>query len=91
MADMFEDALASIGAAIADVREKVVEEGWFGRVVTDGQSATDSGAGEPAVAAPVAAAEESPQITCLFDQQLDTIISAPPDPDLQPHGQVVDR
>jgi hypothetical protein len=39
MANVFDDALASIGAAITDVREKVVEEGWFGRTVTDGQSA----------------------------------------------------
>jgi hypothetical protein len=88
MADLFEEALSSIGAAIADVREKVVEEGWFGRAVTDGGSA----APESSQAAPsVPPTEETPQITCLFDQQLDTIISAPPDPDLQPHGQVVDR
>ena len=32
---IFEEALASLGAAIADVREKVVEEGYFGRVVTN--------------------------------------------------------
>jgi hypothetical protein len=44
MANIFEEALASIGVAISDVREKVVEEGWFGRAVTDGQSA---GGGEP--------------------------------------------
>ena len=42
MANMFEEALASIGVAISDVREKVVEEGWFGRAVTDGQSAPES-------------------------------------------------
>ena len=36
MANFFEEALASIGAAVTDIREKVVEEGYFGRVVTDG-------------------------------------------------------
>ena len=90
MADIFEDALASIGAAISDVREKVVEEGWFGRAVTNGQSAgAPEAAPDAAPAAP--ASEETPQIPCLFDQQLDTIISAPIDPDIQPHGQAVDR
>ena len=34
MANVFEDALSSIGAAITDVREKVVEEGYFSRVVS---------------------------------------------------------
>lgn len=90
MADIFEEALAGIGAAITDIREKVVEEAYFGRVVTDGQGGPpESFAPESGVAPP--APEESPQIACLFDQQLDTIISAPADPDLQPHGQVVDR
>jgi hypothetical protein len=48
---IFEEALASIGAAIADVREKVVEEGYFGRVVTNGSEtspeSTENNAGSP--------------------------------------------
>ena len=87
MADVFSDILSSIGAAVGDVREKVAEEAWWGRVVTDGQTA----APESSAAPMVAVTEESPQIACLFDQQLDTIISAPIDPDIQPHGQAVDR
>jgi hypothetical protein len=90
MADIFEEALSSIGAAISDIREKVVEEGWFGRAVTDGQSAaTPEATPDATPAAPVQ--EETPQITCMFDQMLDTVISAPCDPDLAPHGQVHDR
>lgn len=87
MADIFEEALSSIGAAISDVREKVVEEGWFGRAVTDGQSPQESAAAPGGVPA----AEEKAEIPCLFDQELDTVIKAPADPDLQPHGQVLDR
>jgi len=55
MPDMFKDALASIGAAISDVREKVVEERWFGRSLSDGQPR----AHEPESAAPVAPTKES--------------------------------
>ena len=32
---MFEQLQKGIGDAISDIREKVVEEGYFGRVVTD--------------------------------------------------------
>lgn len=32
---LFAAILAGIGEAISDVRHKVVEEGWFGRQVTD--------------------------------------------------------
>jgi hypothetical protein len=60
MANMFEEALASIGLAISDVREKVVEEGWFGRAVTDGQSAPES--------AP------APEASSAFDQALAEIL-----------------
>jgi hypothetical protein len=31
----FDELLKGIGAGIADIREKVVEEPWFGRVVTE--------------------------------------------------------
>jgi hypothetical protein len=45
MANLFEEALSSIGAAIGDVREKVVEEGYFGRSLSDTQQATPAGGG----------------------------------------------
>ncbi len=40
MANFFEEALSSLGAAVADVREKVVEEAYFGRSLSDGGSPT---------------------------------------------------
>jgi hypothetical protein len=45
MANVFEEALASIGAGIADVREKVVEEGYFGRSLSDTQQAAPASEG----------------------------------------------
>lgn len=32
---VFEQLAKSLGDAVVDVREKVVEEGWFGRVVNE--------------------------------------------------------
>jgi hypothetical protein len=63
MANFFEEALSSLGAAVADVREKVVEEAYFGRSLSDG--------GAPAVEAP----EQQPGFgslttTNIFDQSL---------------------
>ena len=34
MASLFDQFVQSVASAINDVREKVVEEGWFGRVVS---------------------------------------------------------
>jgi hypothetical protein len=48
MANVFEEAMSSIGAAIADVREKVVEEGYFGRVVTGGEGSPGQAEAAPA-------------------------------------------
>ena len=86
MADMFEDALASIGAAIGDVREKVVEEGWFGQSLSNGPSSADT-----VTTVTTDAEVETPQISSPFDEAIDKMISSGCDPDLQPHGQVVDR
>ena len=33
--NLFEQFIAEFGNAVTDVREKVVEEPWFGRTVTD--------------------------------------------------------
>ena len=88
MADFFEEALASIGGAISDVREKVVEEGWFGRSVSDGQAAPEApDSGVSLVTAP----EETAEPATPFDERLNAIINERCDPDFQPHGQVVDR
>jgi hypothetical protein len=32
---VFDKLLRSVGDAVADIREKVVEEGWYGRVVNE--------------------------------------------------------
>lgn len=34
MAGLFDALFSGIGDAIADIRQRVVEEGWFGRIVT---------------------------------------------------------
>ena len=44
---LFASILSGIGDAISDVRHKVVEEGWFGRQVTDAHPA-----GMPEITAP---------------------------------------
>jgi hypothetical protein len=94
--NVFNEALASIGAAIQDVREKLVEQAFFGQVATHG--------GAPSPAPEDNTAPEEPtfggarHITfgpCqpgeAFEGVLETVIAAPPDPDIQPHGQVIDR
>ena len=44
--------LSSFGEAIADVRNKVVEEGWFGRQVTDHDSSGFSEISAPEIGPP---------------------------------------
>ncbi len=59
MAQGFWDELfANIGDAVADIRQKVVEEGWFGRAITDD---TQTGVGSfyrPVTQEPLASFEE---------------------------------
>ena len=86
MPDMFEDALFSIGAAIGDIREKVVEEGWFGQSLSDGPSSTDT-----ITTVTTACEPEAPQISSPFDEAIQEMINSGCDPDTQPHGQAVDR
>lgn len=65
MADFFEEALSSLGAAVSDVREKVVEEAYFGRSVSDG------GGTSPTVEAPEQQAGfGSLTTTNIFDEAL---------------------
>jgi hypothetical protein len=50
---LVDEFLEGIGNAVTDVREKVAEEGWFGRVVTDNIApAPEVAVQEPAIAAP---------------------------------------
>jgi hypothetical protein len=88
MAGAFEEAFAAAGAAVGDIREKLVEEGFFGRSLSDGQSPTESASASPEIAP---AQQESPEIISLMNEKTDTVISAPADPDIQPHGQDMDR
>jgi hypothetical protein len=51
--NLVDEFLEGVGNAVADVREKVAEEAYFGRVVTDNVSpAPEVSAQEPAAAAP---------------------------------------
>ena len=59
MATLWEEATKGFAAAIADIREKAVEEAYFGRVVSNGQDTPD-----PQAASPNAS---------LFDQALGSI------------------
>ena len=50
MGKPLDDLLRGIGNAVNDIRHKVVEEGWFGRVVTEGTTHVEiapAEAGEP--------------------------------------------
>ena len=47
MASLFDQFVQSVASAINDVREKVVEEGWFGRVVSPDTSLTPDSTPEP--------------------------------------------
>ena len=49
---LFASLLSGIGEAIADVRHKVVEEGWFGRQVTDNHSSAFSEIRAPEIRPP---------------------------------------
>ena len=49
---LFASLLSGIGDAIADVRHKVVEEGWFGRQVTDNLPSDLSGITQPEIRPP---------------------------------------
>jgi hypothetical protein len=35
---LFEELYKGVGNAVSDIREKVVEEGWYGRVVNERQA-----------------------------------------------------
>ena len=48
----------AIGDAIADVRHKVVEEGWFGRAVTDDAQADATSFYRPVTQEPLVSFEE---------------------------------
>ena len=47
MASLFDQFVQSVASAINDVREKVVEEGWFGRVVSPDTPPAPESAPEP--------------------------------------------
>jgi hypothetical protein len=49
---LFASLLSGIGEAIADVRHKVMEEGWFGRQVTDNHSFAFSEISAPEIRPP---------------------------------------
>jgi hypothetical protein len=53
---LFEQFTDGVANAITDVREKVVEEGWFGRVVTDNGQSHESAPAAPE-AAPMTSTE----------------------------------
>jgi hypothetical protein len=85
MADsLFDQALASIGAAVNDVREKVVEEAWFGRAVSPHESAASYPGALPGL--PAAEPTASP-----FEEALAIVAQGPQDPDIQAPGQDFDR
>jgi hypothetical protein len=51
--NLVDEFLEGVGNAVKDVREKAVEEAWFGRTVTDNiQPSPDVQAAEPAAATP---------------------------------------
>ena len=54
---LFDKFARGFGDAVADVREKVVEEGWYGRVVNE----RDGSQGQPVVAWPQAG-ETQPEV-----------------------------
>lgn len=42
MASLFDEFAKGVGAAVSDIREKVVEEAYFGRVVSDSTPAPEA-------------------------------------------------
>jgi hypothetical protein len=44
---LYEEIATGVADAIVDIREKVVEEGWFGRVVTNREAVTELNWGWP--------------------------------------------
>jgi hypothetical protein len=76
---VFDELLAGMGSAIADIREKVVEEAYFGRVVTDSV--------RPGVAP---TAPESPG-TSFQEYAKETARNAPARDEIGPKDHDIDR
>jgi hypothetical protein len=78
---LFDELLQGMGSAINDIREKVVEEAYFGRVVSDGPQAPEQ---------PAAAPEQPAAPASAWEAQLAQAQSTPqPTPELaqEPHAQ----
>ncbi len=91
MADLFEEALASIGAGIGDIGDKY-QEVMFGQPAPPTPAAPEA-TEEPGFGSLHREINVSPprEDADAFSEALATVIQAPIDPDIQPHGQAIDR
>ena len=80
---LFNEFVQGVGAAVTDIRQKTVEEPYFGRAVTDGPDVQSAASAEPAAPAGPQSAWES-QI-----QQLPT--TPEPAQDLPASDHEIDR
>ena len=68
---LYDQIIGGIGNAIADIREKVVEEPWFGRTVTERESSLTIEWPEAREAQPIECAEPERDHKQEQEQELD--------------------